>query len=254
MIRGMGYLFLLVCALGVEAAPLTSADLVNLSGRQRMLSQRIVKAYVQVGTKVAPDQSRQILGDSVDQFSSQLAQLRAIITKPEQKLVLMEIERLWPDVQGLASKTASRELAPALQERANELQTLCHRLAGLIENDAGLAIGRLVNVAGRQRMLSQRLAKAYMLRAWGVDSPQLGEELKSSRLEFSAALQLLAQASENTPEIRHELDLIVSQWAWFQTALELEGAFSYRLLVADSSESMLANLEKLVTLYTRLGK
>jgi len=254
MLRRMACLVLLLWVWAVQADPWTAADMVNVSGRQRMLSQRIVKAYVQVGTKVAPDQSRQILAESLEQYSRQLGQLRKVVTKPEQKAVLAEMERLWPEVQSLALKPVVRENAAVLQERANELQSLAHRLAGLLEDDSDIAIGHLVNVAGRQRMLSQRLAKAYMLRTWDIDSPQISKELDSSRQEFSAALHLLSQAPENTPEIRRELDSVTSQWNWFQTALELEGAFSYRLVVADSSESLLASLEKLVALYTRLGR
>lgn len=254
MLRGVVFLFLTVCALGVQAAPLTAADLINLSGRQRMLTQRIVKAYAQVGTLSASDQSRKILAESTEQFSLQLAQLRAIAKQPDQRSLLAEIENLWPEVQGIASKPITRDLAPTLQEKANALQTLSHLLAALIESTSGVAAGRLVNIAGRQRMLSQRLAKAYMLRAWDIDSPAISKELESSRLEFSAALAELAQAPENTSEIRRELEAIAVQWVWFQAALELEGAVSYRLLVADSSESMLASLEKLVSLYTRLDR
>lgn len=254
MIRGLVGLFFLVGAWAVQAMPLTSGDLVNLAGRQRMLSQRIVKAYAQVGANVLPVQSRQILDDSIALFAQQFEQLQMTSNKPEQRDLLVTIQRLWPDVRRIASAPVDKQSAALLQTRSNELEAISHRLAGLIEVDGGVSIARLVNVAGRQRMLSQRLTKTYMLRAWNIDSPQIRRELESSRQEFSEALQLLAQAPENTPEIRHELNLIESQWNWFQAALELEGANSYRLVVADSSESMLASLEHLVALYARLGR
>lgn len=254
MFRGVVFVFLTVCTLCVQATPLTAADFINLSGRQRMLTQRIVKAYAQVGTGLASAQSQRVLTESTEQFSLQLTQLRAVARQADQRSLLAEIESLWPEVQGIASKPINRDLAPTLQEKANILQALSHRLADLIERTSGVAAGRLVNIAGRQRMLSQRLAKAYMLRAWDIDSPAISRELESSRLEFSEALAALAQAPENTPEIRRELEAIAVQWVWFQAALELEGAVSYRLLVADSSESMLASLEKLVSLYTRLDR
>lgn len=254
MMRHAVFLILSFAAWVVQAAPPTAVDLVDLSGRQRMLSQRIVKAYAQIGTKTQSDRSQQLLAASVEQFSRQLDLLRSFVAKPEQKAVLAEIERLWPAVRTAAATAVARESAPALNDRANELQTLSHRLAGLIADDADIPAGRLVNLAGRQRMLSQRLAKAYMLRAWNVDSPRIGQELELSRLEFSAALQLLAQAPENTPEIRRELDSVQLQWGWFQAALELEGAVSYRLVVAESSETLLASLERLVAAYARLGQ
>lgn len=244
----------LLCAALAQAAPPDAADLINLSGRQRMLSQRIVKAYAQVGARVTTAQSRQLLADSAEQFAHQLDELRAVLTRPDQRETLAEIERLWPQVRDVAGAEPRRDKALLLHAQANELQRLSHRLAGLIEQERDVAGGRLVNLAGRQRMLTQRLAKAYMLRAWQIDSPQLAQEVDLAAIEFAAALELLAQAPENTAAIRREIESLQTQWEWFRSALEMEGAMSYRLLVADASESILASLERLVAMYARLGK
>jgi hypothetical protein len=103
-------------------------------------------------------------------------------------------------------------------------------------------------------MLSQRMAKTYMLRAFDVKAQYLRAEMDAARKEFAASLLTLMRAPENTPEIQRELEAILLQWEWFRNALDLEGAFSYRQLVADASESILASLENVVALYIELAK
>jgi hypothetical protein len=248
-----GFIALLACCASLaQAAPLAPTDLIDLAGRQRMLSQRIVKAYAQVGIGVMTAQSQQILTASLDRFARQLEELRAAPAPADQRATLAAIERIWPRLQRLSTAAVDRRNAPQLQADADELQRLSHRLVNLIEQENGLVAGRLVNLAGRQRMLTQRLAKAYMLRVWQVDAGDLAQETEKARIEFAAALELLAAAPENTAAIERELAALAVQWQWFQSALEMEGAHSYRLLVADASEAILGSLERLVALYARL--
>jgi hypothetical protein len=119
----------------------------------------------------------------------------------------------------------------------------------VVEQTAGLREGSLVNRAGRQRMLSQRLAKAYMLRTWGVDSAALRDELEATVSEFGRNLAELGAYRDNSPEIRHELEEIGLQWEWLRTAIEAEGAVTYRLIVAESAEAILLMTDRLTRLY-----
>lgn len=46
----------------------------------------------------------------------------------------------------------------------------------LAADTPGLNDAAAIDVAGRRRMLSQRLAKACMMRAWGIDAPAVRKE------------------------------------------------------------------------------
>ena len=75
---------------------------------------------------------------------------------------------------------------------------LAHQGTQLLEKQATTSAGRLVNISGRQRMLSQRMAKFYQAIAWGVGNDKSAAELDKARKEFAAAHQELASAPSNT--------------------------------------------------------
>jgi hypothetical protein len=108
-----------------------------------------------------------------------------------------------------------------------------------------------VNLAGRQRMLSQRLVKTYMLRQWGTDSARLRDELESIQNEFAGALANMQQRGANSEALREELDKLALQWEWLRTALATEGAESFRLILAEGGDAVLELADEVTRLYEK---
>jgi hypothetical protein len=128
--------------------------------------------------------------------------------------------------------------AAQLDARAEDVLMAAERLARVLQDKADAPVSRWVNLAGRQRMLSQRLVKIYMLRQWGVESAALREESERVQNEFAGALTAMRQHA-NTPLLRGEVDKLALQWEWLQAVLATEGAESFRLIMAEGGEAVL---------------
>ena len=68
---------------------------INKAGRQRMLSQRMAKAYLQLGLQVDAERSRRILDASVALFDRQLVELKNYAPTPEIKEIYQKLEKSW---------------------------------------------------------------------------------------------------------------------------------------------------------------
>ncbi|MGE8375817.1 MAG: type IV pili methyl-accepting chemotaxis transducer N-terminal domain-containing protein, partial [Diaphorobacter nitroreducens] len=108
---------------------------------------------------------------------------------------------------------------------------------------------RLVNTAGRQRMLSQRLAKNYELLAAGLDSRTVREQMTGDADEFQRALAQLNKAPISTPAIRSALELGQAQWVFFEAALKRQPDPRGLENVATTSERLLEVTDSLTSLY-----
>lgn len=241
------------CAIPIGyAGDAALAAAVNIAGRQRMLSQRIVKAYCEVGLDVLPVRAGHDLKEAVALFDQQLGYLQRLDVNEETRNALVRVSKLWFEFKPLAMGTVSRDNAGPLQALSEELLNASQRVVELLEIQAGGPVARLVNIAGRQRMLSQRLAKLYMLYSWGFQDPQINDQIKVANKQFSDALDVLIAAPENTDEILRELNAVDVLWMWFEISLELKDADSFRLVVSESSGSILVSMDAITRMYESL--
>lgn len=249
--RVLSCLMALASLTGTAAEPLPDGMVaINRAGELRMLSQRIVRIHAQIGMDVQPRVDRRLLADSVRRLDSNLRWLQAFPAT--------DVARLG-ELQGHARALISAiDAAPdlskvmALNVFADALLADAERLTNELQASVGREAGRRVNLAGRLRMLSQRRVKAYMLRAWGDPSPDLEQVMQAATNDFNSALSELQKYGGNSADISAELDELALQWEWLGAAIATEGTGTYRLIVAESCEAILAAADHLVTLYQRL--
>ena len=227
---------------------------INLAGQQRMLSQRIVKSWCQIGLNVLPAVSKAQLDDAVRLFEGNLKALDGAASSPEARNALAGLRAAWAPLRSAALGVIRQADAAQLDSRAEDVLMAAERLTRILQDQATEPVSRWVNLAGRQRMLSQRLVKVYMLQQWQVNSATLRDETERVQNEFADALASMQQRPDNSPALRTELDNLALQWEWLRTVLATEGADSFRLIMAEGGDAILELADRITLLYQQSAR
>jgi hypothetical protein len=233
-------------------------DAINKAGRQRMLSQRMGKAWLALVHGIEKPMAQQVLDKSMALFDRQLVELKAFASSPDIVATYNTLDASWANYKTtLVGNTPSREhAANMLQLNANVL-ALAHHGTQQFEAAQGKPSGKLVNIAGRQRMLSQRMAMYYLAARLPVEAPVAVAEINKARGEFVNALAFLRQAPETTAPIQEQLQLADGQWVFFDAALKRGSAGeagSGRSLgeIFTASENLLSVMDRVTGMYSAL--
>jgi len=226
------------------------ARLVNRSGRQRMLSQRIAKSYLMIGSQIRPDAANQQLDQSLAKFESNYLALSEYAPSEEIRRELQVVEGLWHEYRNLVLETPDKTGAAEVLAQSDSLLAQCEKVVRLIEAHTGSRSAQLVNRSGRQRMLSQRIAKLYLAMSWHVPVAGLEQQFNQAVSEFDTALGQLQAAEENTPAIEAALKKSGAQWAFSRAGFRLSGDSRYvPTVITTTTETLLWQMNDLTTAY-----
>ena len=260
-----------------------ATERVNFSGKLRMLSQRVAAASCNLTAGIMPEQSQAMLTSAQAEFSKILqalefgdADLRIRGQEKRRKTLeaLAGVHQQWDPMNNAISSLVNNESVNENLALINQLnmpllsaaKLLVSEISGeytdpsvMMQSDA-----LLIDIAGRQRMLTQKMSKESCS-LWSGQS-EMADELKSTMKVFDTSLLALRKGLEGagvraapTAEIMYGLDDIWVKWKDLEPTLQAasDGNSVDPELRADVSRKLdvlLADMNVVVGMYTIFGK
>ncbi|MBI4616718.1 MAG: type IV pili methyl-accepting chemotaxis transducer N-terminal domain-containing protein [Planctomycetes bacterium] len=280
ILASLGIALVLLSALPSGSSAATEEEFavaINVAGRQRMLSQKCAKEACQVLLGIELEKSKESLTASMALFEQSLAGL----TKGDAEMRL-------PAPSGAAAAQAAKQAAAwtgfkaaldavlagkgevgAVAETNLDVLREAQALVTILEDEyrakTGKAWGVVVDLAGKQRMFTQKMSKEYFEIAL---KHQVETHRKSLQLvvdTFDRTLKGLANgdAKLSLPpttdeQARAQLDVVEKLWAEFQPIVKKavdgqEPTPEDLARVAALSPQILAECDKAVTIFESLA-
>lgn len=225
-----------------------AGEVVNRSGQLRMLSQRVVKSYAQSILNPGDASARQIISDSVARVEANLGILHKAISTRGYGDLVGRVATSWTDVRKICVAPSDPSQVDTLDMDAESMLKDAEQLTEFLES-SGLAPSlRILNIAGRQRMLSQRISKFCFLLA--IDPQPLRASQLSNVIEaFQDALDFLVGAPISSPTIAATLETALVQWRRLKELLESRSNATTLGQVSEATERLLDISEDLTEQY-----
>lgn len=228
---------------------------INLCGRLRVLSQRQAIAWALAVHGIGAADARAQLRQCVAELERVLARLQAIRRDAGGAALLATVCLAWPRYR--AALFAEAHAAAQVLETSEAFLAAADALTAHAERKSGARLAHRVNVAGRNRMLSQRIVKLFLFEdlVTGADTARL---IAASAAEFEANLEALSRDGRALPEIGAQLDEVAQQWRRLAAALvpsvdRPRRSQQARLVLAEGRR-LLRYADTVVKLYERLTR
>ncbi len=218
----------------------------NLSGKQRMLTQKMSKEIVLIAMNHNTAKNLASLKETSALFDNTLKGLRngdsgLQLAPTSNSHILSQLDvvdgiwtKFYPVVQTIIDQgSATKEQISFIAEQNLPLLKQMNKCVKLYEKDAsksGLSsspgVAVTINLSGKQRMLTQKMSKEFFLIAYGYNVQDNKLNLQETYTLFDRTLKGLldGDASLNLPgttdfAIRSKLTSVQSMWNMFQPAI-----------------------------------
>jgi len=230
------------------AQSVVALNSVAMAGKQRMLSLRVLKAYAQLSLNVMPEKASAILAASLEELRTSNAALRSQ-AKDSALLALQSQATL---IDKLAAVTTMPPSAATVQQAAQVSEDLLNNAETVTQafvKSGAEAPAAMVNLAARQRMLSQRAASAYLAYQTAAKSPEMKARALKATADFKTAISAFDDAKAEFPQIADRIEMARVQMVFFDHALSnIDSPTKEQFVtIATTSERILGEMDSMTS-------
>ncbi len=253
MVVSLLAIVLLPTQLFARTAQEIESSMINTAGMQRMLSQRIAKDYLYLGAEIRMGKSQRQMKGSISLLLNNHQVLKKTVTDSQAQSGLRELDALMSAVKSLSETQYSIRNASQMLKLSDKILLASQAIVDRLESIATQKTSRLVDVSGRQRMLSQRISKLYIAYQSGFqDSGMVDEMLKAVNLYDTSAEELAASPSNNE-KINRELNRVKNLWKTVRPFFVDIKTGGYEVTIFVTTDAIMRHMNNVTRLYVRLS-
>lgn len=204
---------------------------VNISGKQRMLSQKMSKSYLYLITNPNDKQAKKDLLTSKIIFEKQNGIIRQNANFKSTKDKISRVDRIWKEFKTIIESTPNYDNAKRILDINTDLLKASNDVVSAVvleakginqsdeeiledENDAekDSELKKIINISGRQRMLAQRLGFYYYANQATLKNKNSEQMLRNVYNEIDGAITILLISDFNNTKIEEKLGVAMSKW------------------------------------------
>lgn len=226
----------------ISLSPLFSVEIsspsqaVDIAGKQRMYSQKILKEYAMIGMNNAFGNPSKELNISIESFTTHLDLLLAYNEGTVIDTALKKIQISWKSLEIRLRETAKKDKVALLQEDLEILLADSNSVTKLFAQASQNTRADIVNISGKQRMLSQRMASLYMLQVWGIKDLKFKTKLTETMTLFKTSHEILKTNKNNTASINKKLKSVKRSFTFFEMMAKSSSKYIPSLIYKKSNE------------------
>ncbi len=230
----LGILVSASTAYSIEIKNLSQA--VDVAGKQRMYTQRMLKDYAMAGMGNTFGDPSKDLKEIMVNFEDHLKALIKFNKDKPTAESLQKVMDMWLPIKESLAEEPSKEKAGKLQEELEALLGQANEAVGLFAKQTGKESGEIINISGRQRMLSQRMASLYMLKVWGIDDPKFKKKMDDAMSLFQTSIEKLMASKMSNDEIQKLLKKAKNSFMFFEIMNRSSSKFIPTLIYKKSND------------------
>lgn len=194
--------------------------LIQATGTQRMLTQRIMLFYLAAKQNIDAAAAKRKLNKSIEEYESALEQLETTdFNSQDIRKELEIIQQNWKNLNTSLNNLDNNvdqvnkmmSLADNISQKADQISILYEALG------VKLTISKAINVASYQNMLTQRIAKSYVAIAYGYAPAKHKREILTSIDLFEEHMLSMISSSRATEDFKAAVGVVKTMWKNYRT-------------------------------------
>ncbi|SFV57587.1 Nitric oxide-responding transcriptional regulator Dnr (Crp/Fnr family) [hydrothermal vent metagenome] len=245
---------------------------IDLSGKQRMLTQKMAKEAFLIKSNIDKKTNIKKLTQSSKLFDKTLNGL--LVGDKELELVALKDDKIEKQLKKVVSiwEPFYKEIKNILNNKSSEKSytTICDKNSELLkeinlvfkyyilqQKKSNFVLTNDMNLAEKQKILLQKMEKALLISNNGIKTQEHKDEFLNSQKLFTKILKGLLEGNDslklrgvNLPEIKKQLRVVEQLWNKEQKNLQNALSNKSPLKAIDALENVSIEMDKSVKLYT----